>query len=176
MVKKCVKAIRIQWGLWRRSSGRNEEALGAPEVPFVLGEGTGDFLPLRFELRGGWQSWQGLREGGAQPPPPRGGSAAYQPTPAGGSGDFKGVSKAHSLFLGTWERTDWVRPQLWLIQLFSTSTSRHPPFWGELSQVSWATAGSLPSDKNLWSQPASGTGWPCPAARLCTPRLDSQPP
>lgn len=141
MVKKCINPVRIQWGLWRRSSGRNEEALGAPEVPFVLGEGTGDFLPPRFELGGGWQSWQGLREGGS--------AAAYQPVPAAGSGDFKGVLKARSLFLGTWEGTDWVRPQLWLIQLFSTSTSWRPPCRGELSQASWVTAGSLTPIKGV---------------------------
>lgn len=124
MVKKCINPIRIQWGLWRQSSGRNEEALGAPEVPFVLGEGTGDFLPPRFELGVEWQSWQGLRKGGSTAPrSPPGGAAAYQPMPAAGSGDFKGFSKVLSLFLGTWEGTDWVRPQLWLIQLFSTSTS-----------------------------------------------------
>lgn len=64
IVKKCVNPICIQWGLWRRSSGRNEEASGAP---FVLGEGTGDFLPPRFELGGGWQGWV-CRRGDAQPP------------------------------------------------------------------------------------------------------------
>lgn len=69
MVKKCINPICIQWGLWRQSSGRNEEASGAPEVPFVLGEGTGDFLPPRFELGGGWQGWQGLQEGGKRSPP-----------------------------------------------------------------------------------------------------------
>ena len=96
MVKKCINPIRIQWGLWR-SSGRNEEALGAPEVPFVLGEGTGDFPPLRFEFEGGWQSWQGLRQGGsAAHCIPLGSAAAYQAMPAAGSGDFKGVSKAKS--------------------------------------------------------------------------------
>lgn len=68
MAKKFINPVCIQWGLWQQSSGRNEEALGAPEVPFVLGEGTGDFLPPRSELGEGWQSWQDLQDGEAQPP------------------------------------------------------------------------------------------------------------
>lgn len=55
---------------------------GAPEVPFVLGEGTGDFLLPRFELGGGWQRWQGLWEGG---------STVYHAVPAAGSAGFKGT-------------------------------------------------------------------------------------
>lgn len=93
MVKKCLNSISIQWDLWQPSSGRNEEAWGAPEVSFVLGEGTGDFLLPWFELGGGWQSWQGLWEGEAQLIRPCQLREAL-------------VSKACSFFLGTWKETD----------------------------------------------------------------------
>lgn len=51
-------------------------------MPFVLGEGTGDFLPPKFELGGGWQRWQGLWERG---------STAYHAVPAAGSMGFKSM-------------------------------------------------------------------------------------
>lgn len=149
---------------------------GPQRCHLSLGRGQGIFYHQGLSLEGAGRACG--RGGSAAPRSPPAGAAAYQPVPAAGSGDFKGVSKALSLFLGTREGTDWLRPQLWLIQLFffSTSTCRHLPFWGELSQVSWVMAGSLVPNERLWSQSANGTGWPCPAAGLCAPPFNSQPP
>lgn len=132
MVKRCINPVCIQWGLWQQSSGRNEEALGATEVPFVLGEGTGDFLTRGLSWERGGRAGRTCRMGKHSPTCS---AAVYQPVPAVRSRDFRGVLKVLLLFLGTWEGTGWVRPQLWLIHLFSTSTSQHLPFRGALSQA-----------------------------------------
>jgi len=66
----------------------------------------------------------GLAGGGsAAPCRPPAGAAARRPVPAAGSQDVNVASKALSLFLGMWEGAGWVGPQLWPIQLFSTSTT-----------------------------------------------------
>lgn len=106
MVKKCLNSICIQWDLWQPSSGRNEEALRGPQrCHLSLGRGQGIFYHRGLSLEGDGRDGRACGRGEAQL------IMLCQLQEAW-------VSKACSLLLGTWKETDWISPQLWLIQLF----------------------------------------------------------